>query len=74
MSAPRRFWSTTRCGIAACIVDGLTEAESAGALGFCKRYVERQEAVLRRELGARNRVHLAALLGARTAPRRPDKT
>lgn len=58
------IWTPTRSGIAACIVEGMTEPEIAAAMGCSRKTVQRQALSLQRKLGARNRTHLAAKLGA----------
>jgi len=49
-------------GVVACMLDGMSDREAAEALGVsrttCRNYAERMMAAA----GARNRVHLAAML------------
>jgi len=58
------LWTPTRSGVAACIVDGLTNRETCRAMGCTTTTVQRHVKVMMRAFGARNRVNLAAMLGA----------
>jgi DNA-binding CsgD family transcriptional regulator len=49
-------------GIAACVLDALTNAEIAAAMGRTRPTVERHLEALMRKFGARNRVQLALIL------------
>lgn len=61
------LWTPQRSGVAACVCDGLTDRETAQAMGCSENTVQRHTRVLALALGARNRQHLAALLGALAA-------
>ena len=49
-------------GVAACVLDALTNTEIAAAMGRKRPTVERHLEVLMRHFGARNRVQLALIL------------
>ena len=51
-----------KSGIAACVLDALTNTEIAAAMGRKRPTVERHLEVLMRHFGARNRVQLALIL------------
>lgn len=68
MSAPRgptarkdHIWAL-RSGIAACLIDGMTAAESAAALGCCVCTVDSQVALLKAEYGQPSKIKLALAL------------
>jgi DNA-binding NarL/FixJ family response regulator len=64
MNGAGHIWTPIRCGIAACILDGLTIKQTASAMGRRVFTVEYHVTKLRAALGARSRTHLAAILGA----------
>ena len=49
-------------GVAACLLDGLTDKEAALAMGVPTTAIKHTIEVLMRAHGARNRVHLAVML------------
>ncbi len=52
----------TQSGVAACVLDALTNTEIAAAMGRKRPTVERHLEALMRRFGARNRVQLALIL------------
>ena len=60
------LWTPARSGVAACLCDGLTARETSRAMRCSQKSVQRHTKVLAAALGARNRVHLAAILGAQS--------
>lgn len=57
-------FTTLESGVAACLLDGKTQEETAVAVGWSRCVVEKAEHRLSAKLGARNRVALALKLQA----------
>jgi DNA-binding CsgD family transcriptional regulator len=61
-SAQTEAMEARRSGVAACVLDAMTDAETAEAMGLHRHTVERDVLELRRRHDARNRVALALAL------------
>ncbi|CAB4159793.1 hypothetical protein UFOVP726_21 [uncultured Caudovirales phage] len=61
-SAQSAALEARRSGVAACVLDAMTDAETAEALGVHRHTVERDVRELQRRHEARNRVALALAL------------
>lgn len=61
-TAQSAAFEARRSGVAACVLDGLTDAETAAAMGLHRHTVERDVRELQRRHEARNRVALAVRL------------
>lgn len=61
-SAQSAALEARRSGVAACVLDAMTDAETAEALGVHRHTVERDVRELQRRHEARNRVALAVKL------------
>lgn len=67
-------FSKRQRALLACLVDGLTPAEAAAALGVHERTEKRDMRRIREVFGARNRQHAAAIAGALSTGEPQERT